>query len=118
MVAVTEEESFGSGIKLNNGFDLEVNSSGDIRTVSGSDELQKDIAYAVSAFLNDSYGGPITPETGAEIRTGVRRVMLEDPRIVRINSLSVQTINADNSIRITSTIVGDDETQQDLVFTV
>lgn len=80
---VSPEEKFGSGLALDSNWDLEVDSDGGLKTVSGIDAFERDVAFQLARRLEgtDGYEGmlgqPLTVETIKDIEIAVRRVMGE-----------------------------------------
>ena len=50
------QENLGGGIALNRDFDLEIDNTGDIKTIYGIDEVKKDIVYNLNENLQDILG--------------------------------------------------------------
>jgi len=90
----TPAELFGSGLKLNAEddpnytFDLTVE-DGSFVVSEGYVELDKDIAYRLTAALRDVVGGLSSPEEIADIRLAVQQA-LPDDRIQRVDSVRVR----------------------------
>jgi hypothetical protein len=112
------EENLGSGLYLDQSLDLGVGSTGDLRTVSGGEELQKDLAFQLIIILSDLKGQPLTPDTRAEIKSLTLDTILSDSRVDDVDRGSMVIEKPDqNSISIEAFVeaLG---TGQDLVFLV
>jgi hypothetical protein len=72
---------YGSGIKLTQDLDFEINSTGDIATEIGVDELEKDLAFNMIAQLSDIPGRQKTPRTIAVVKSRTEQQLLADPRV-------------------------------------
>lgn len=118
-------EEFGSGIHIHGNargdeyeWDFDINESGDLRTVSGADELQKDLSFRSAINLDDVFGGPITPTKMNRVRSKIRQTMEDEPRISRIVSLDVSRVDGrPNTIQVNTTLTTV-EGVVDLVFEV
>lgn len=93
---VEEVPELGSGISLEENFDLNLDTTGDIDSESGIDELQKDLAVATTLVLKQYLGEP--PEKGVENRVSdVAKKMVEnDVRVNRVVQGSVEVEYSDN----------------------
>lgn len=116
---------FGSGIFLSAQgdvpplWDMEVTNSGDIRTVSGENELQKDIALSTTIRLSESVGSPITPVVLNRLRGRVFDALEDDDRIAEILEVEVQQIEGrQNEVEVAARVNADVENTSDLVFEV
>lgn len=82
------EHNFGAGIGLNPNWDLEVDSTGDIATVSGREELEKDISMLAAIRLSDQLGTTFSARrdenTFKSVEMTVERLLRGDPRITDI----------------------------------
>jgi hypothetical protein len=107
---------FGAGPKLTQDWDFEIDETGDIRSVSGLDELGKDLAFASSILLEVKRGLPQSPETNKKIESQARSIALADVRIDRVEYVEVTTAD-NNTAEIVMVVVTDNE-QQELVFEV
>lgn len=110
---------FGAGVGLNRDWDFEVDSTGDLTTVSGLDELEKDVAFNVARNWEDSIGRRVGSSTQKRIQITVRDVLIDEPRVNDIRNLTVRRV-ADNANKFevvaeVNTIVGADT---ELVFEV
>lgn len=118
-------DRFGSGIHIHGDargdeyeWDFDISESGDLRTVSGIDELQKDLAFRAAVNLEETLGGPLTPTKMNRIRSKVRQTMEDDDRISRIVSLDVSRVDGRaNTIQVNTTLTTIDG-RAELIFEV
>ena len=114
-------ERFGSGIHLNSndvdGFDwdLDVDESGDLRSTSGLDELQKDVAFRSAQALEDVIGHHLTPTAMNRVRSTIRDVLETEDRIKRIVRMDVSRVGGQpNTVRVRADV----NTESDVVSLV
>jgi hypothetical protein len=108
---------FGAGPFLDRELDFEVTTTGDIRTVSGIDELEKDVALQHLIQLAEFEGYPIRPSTETRIKAATRDILNEDPRINSIVSVTVNFYDNDDRVEIVAQATTDNG-EQELVFEV
>lgn len=84
------EKQLGSGIALDQNFDFEIDATGDLNSVSGVEELNKDLALRLTIFLDEFRGQILTNEVKSEIKNRVINVLLSDQRVVNVNEASIQ----------------------------
>lgn len=110
---------FGAGVSLNEDWDFQVDSSGDLATVSGEQELQKDVAFNVARNWGDSIGRRVDSATQKRIQVTARDVLLNDPRIESITNLDVRRIEDNlNQFEVVATVNTFVDGTFDLVFEV
>lgn len=113
--------SEGSGLSLDQDFDLVVSEIGDLDKEDGIDELQKDLAMQVAFTLRNVIGQPDSPELSSQIKSLSRRAVEADIRIDEVlrNSIEIRRRNGGGavtySVRMTAII---SDQQQELVFEV
>lgn len=108
---------FGAGIALSQDWDFEVDATGDIETVSGEEELQKDVAFNVARRVRDVIGRRLDSATSKRIQIAVQSVLIDEVRIDEVQAVNVrQTSRHDTFEVVASAIASDDEIE--LVFTV
>ena len=78
-----------SGLALDEHFDFRIDSSGDIDSMSGVTELQKDLAGAVAGLLKENMGAVLTPTLRAELESLVQSRVAFDDRITDVQSVTV-----------------------------
>jgi len=110
------EENLGSGLFLDQSLDFDPSSTGDLRTVSGSEELEKDLSFQLIIILSDSIGQPITPATRSEIRSLAVDTITSDSRVDSIDRGSIELTKPDReTIRLQAVVTAGGETRE-LVF--
>ncbi len=77
------EDNYGNGIKLTDDFDFVIDSSGDIASAEGDNELQKDIAFRVKRFIDLSNYDLLSTTGKEELRVDVENIVQSDERIQR-----------------------------------
>lgn len=113
---------YGSSASLDTDFDLVVTQDGDIKTTleepSPSAELQKDLSYFTAHALEKQLGKPVNPVTRASFEQVVRDVVTNDPRVRRIVSFNIQTLEEEDGYKIDMTIQDSSQSRQNIIFTV
>lgn len=84
------EERLGAGINLDRAYDFSIDSTGDIQSVSGAEELNKDLAFQLSIALDEFRGKPVTNELKSEIKSVTKNTILSDVRVRSVDSESIQ----------------------------
>ena len=78
-----------AGLSLDEYFDLQFDASGDIDSVSGVDELRKDLAIAVWKAVDQTLDGQVlTPNVIVTLESAIRNNVGRDERVTNINQLS------------------------------
>lgn len=110
-------EEFGSGPELTEGLDFTVGPTGDISTVTGIEELKKDLSMSMIILLNNYVGTPPTPNTRSRLRRDVRGTALADTRISAAPGEDI-TITQENyeEISITMTVIAETGDEFEMVF--
>lgn len=93
---------FGSGVALDENFDLRVDQTGDLKTVSDKAEIRKDIAVTIASALqtgrgvttpptvaDGAIGKPLTPGLRQDIRAALTPLLESDPRIESAKNIAV-----------------------------
>lgn len=112
------EDNLGSGLYLDQTLDLSVNTTGDIQTVSGSKELQKDLSFQLLILLKGYTGQPLTPEVRSEIKDTTIDALLSDSRVDSVNrgAIAVQRVGQSSiKLEVLLTALGG---SQEFVFTI
>lgn len=91
---------FGAGPDLNENWDFEVNSTGDIATTIGVDELEKDIAFNVARRLDGEIGRRRDRSTEKRIQVIVEDIFAEEVRIDSVVDVTVREIANSNSFEV------------------
>lgn len=112
-------ENLGSGIYLDEQLDFEISGTGDIETVSGVGELQKDLSIQMIFQLDQYRGSPPTENTREKVASDVIQLMELDTRVdsVITSRLSVTFSDDNKSIEINAPARTNDGVQ-DLVFNI
>lgn len=122
-------EHYGAGVYLSGGtglddrdvWDLDVDESGDVRTVDGVDELRKDVAFRSARRIQEDgiIGTPLTPTTRNRLRSLIRETINNEPRLSRIVSMDCRCEIASNSNALKVDVqVTTNEEELDLIFEV
>jgi|APHM01.1.fsa_nt_gi hypothetical protein len=90
----------GAGIALNQDWDFEVDTTGDLRMTTGLAELQKDIAFNVADSLQSELGRRIDNTTAKRISVIVQNQLVEDPRVVAVGNTTVRRVDNTNEFEV------------------
>jgi len=111
-------DEFGSGIALDQQFDLSVDSTGDIEATSGVNELQKDLAFNMVLNLERFLGEPPSGNLNTRVADIASRVALADVRVASVSDdISVSFNETRDEITIKMSVRTSDG-EQNLVFDV
>ena len=108
--------NFGSGIFLNEDWDFEVDVTGDLKSTSGPDELQKDVSFNVAR--NVEIGKRLDSSTQKKIQVTVRDVLVNEYRIESIRELDVRRVDSSNKFEIIAEVDTITDETPELVFEV
>lgn len=114
-------EQYGAGIKLDQNLDLTVSEIGDIGTVNGLDELEKDLSFQLNFTLRRFLGEKPTNNLKARVRNVTKQVVELDTRVRRFDERVSEVRFPDRrseTISITAPIVTESGEQFELVFEV
>lgn len=111
------EEDLGGGVQLDDDWDFIIDSTGDITTVEGVPELEKDLAFRSTVALQPYLGQPIDNTLAEKIRNILRNAMLDDERIAEVNSISFEQTQRDQ-LDVDVTVTTADSASYDLSLTV
>jgi hypothetical protein len=112
------EETLGAGIYLDRDLDFEIDQTGDLRSESGSAELQKDLAFQLQIILSEYIGLPMRPGTVSDIKSDTIRTLISDDRVDSVDRSSfVLEQVGDRSLFVQVVVFAGGE-QQELVFNV
>lgn len=116
---------FGSGIYLSTqadtppAWDMEVTNSGDIKTVSGSQELEKDVSLSTTIRIGEEIGSHITPVVRNRIRARVLDALEDDVRINSVLLLEVNEVpNQTDLLEVVAQVNAVEDEDIELVFEV
>jgi len=110
-------ETFGGGPALNEGWDFAIDGTGDIQTVEGIDELEKDLAFRSTVALQEFLGRPIDNTMAQRMRLVLRNAFLDDDRVSEVTSIGFERTGRDE-ITVETTVVADDNENYEFVFPV
>jgi hypothetical protein len=108
---------FGGGIDLTKELDIDLNTVGDVQTISGRDELEKDVSLQSIIAVEPINGRQKTSETKTDLKRVIRDAIVADPRISEFRDISVSFIDGADEAEVVTTIVSSDE-EQELVFSL
>lgn len=108
----------GAGPRLDRNFDLDVGGTGDLESVSGSAELEKDLAFQTARSLEAEFGQISDEETASRLRTRVMDIILADTRVINVNRLQLTVTGEKQEELKVNAIVQTSDGEQDLVFEV
>jgi hypothetical protein len=92
------EHNLGSGQYLDETFDFEVDTTGDIRASDGIEEVEKDLSFQMAITLSQFLGEQPTQEVEAEIKRMAYRVGIADVRVANIDRTNI-TVNWSNDMK-------------------
>jgi len=108
--------NFGSGIFLNEDWDFEVDATGDLKSTSGLDELQKDVSFNLSR--NIEIGKRLDSSTQKSIQVTVRDVLVNESRIDSIRELEVRRVDSANKFEVIAEVDTITDETAELIFEV
>lgn len=106
-------DPWGSGLKLTRDWDLQIDETGDLKSVFGLEELEKDLAFRTAIEIEQEIGQILTKNTLAEIRITFRQALNEDVRVNRVVNVVAEQVDT-NEVRVSATVVSDDGQEYDL----
>lgn len=77
-------DQYGAGVYLDQQLDFEIDPTGDTRTSSGIDELEKDLAVQMKLFLSFYLGEPPTAGLESDVADTARKIANADPRVTTV----------------------------------
>jgi hypothetical protein len=111
----------GTGLSLDQNFDLVISSVGDLEKEDGLDELEKDLAMQVAYTLRNAIGQPDSTELSSQIKSLSRRAVEADVRIDEVlrNSIRIRKIERGTEItyQVSMRAIVSGE-QEELVFEI
>jgi len=124
-MATTEEDGLGSGIALDEDLDMMLSNDGDLLSVSGFEELEKDLS--VNMIFQLTFGGPdnagylgkpLTPEVKADILDLVKRTALSDDRINTVRRIVVSRPDGQRNVIVVDLTVVTSIEERNFIITV
>lgn len=114
------EENLGSGIYLDNELDFSADRSGDLRTSSGADELEKDLSFQMIISISQFLGQPPTPSVKTDVSQMASFVAEADTRISSVDrgNITVSFRNEGKEILMTVPVTTNTNENYELVFNV
>lgn len=110
------EENLGSGIELTESFDFTLTPDGDISSVSGAEEMNKDIAFQLNIILSEFEGSPLTPSVKNKIKSRTIDTLNSDNRVNTVDSSTITVREVgQGTIRVSADYFAGG-TQQELIF--
>lgn len=110
---------FGAGIHLDEQFDFSVDSTGDLESESGVDELQKDLAFQMVISLDKYIGQPPTGNLNEKVAGTARRVAEIDSRVGFVDARKTEVSFSTDRQEITLKMyVQTDDGEKNLIFDV
>lgn len=112
-------EEFGSGIALDEHLDFSIDNTGDLDTVSGAEELEKDLAINMMHNLQQYIGQPRTNRLDSKVLGTAKNVALADVRVDDVDEgdASVEWSHDSRDLMVHLPVVAGDE-EYVLVFDV
>lgn len=113
---------FGGGIYLTNDddlgpkWDIAIDTSGDVKTVRGEDELLKDVSYSTAVRVGPEIGNRLEPVVFKRIKARVKDALEDEPRIRSVLLVEVNEIGT-NEVEVVVEANANDE-DIELVFEV
>ncbi len=110
------DTDYGAGIELTQDLDLKVDSTGDISSVDGIDELEKDLAFRLFRVFTNQVGELFSAKDKSRARRSARVTINRDPRVQDVISVDVERVSED-TVRIDADVRAGDAVEQ-FVFEV
>jgi len=106
---------FGTGIRLTSSFDVaELN--GSLETVDGRAVIERDVAFTLAREGEIQRGSVADADYAAEIEILTRRVLSRDPRIVAVNSVTVDLDAGSRAVEVSVAVTTADGDTTALIF--
>jgi len=91
----------GSGLSLDQDFDLVISSVGDLEKEDGLEELEKDLAMQVAYTLRNAIGQPDSAELSSQIKSLSRQAVEADVRIDEVLRSSIRIRKIESGTEVT-----------------
>ncbi len=112
-------ENLGSGVFLDERFDFSVDPTGDLKSTSGLNELQKDLAFQMVINLEQFIGQPPTGNLQEKVAGTAKRVAEADSRVRYVLEGDTEVIFSDDREEITLKMTAQTrDEQQNLIFDI
>jgi hypothetical protein len=114
-------EEFGSGLTLDEDFDLRVDQAGDLDTESGIEELSKDLSLQLSFSLRVYLGERASENLKAEVKNTTKNVVELDTRVRRFREERSEVFfsgRGTETIELTVPIITENNESYELVVEV
>jgi hypothetical protein len=110
---------FGDGIHLDEQFDFAVGTTGDLKSESGTDELQKDLAFQMVISLDKYIGQHPSGNLNEKVAGTARRVAEIDSRVNFVDTRKTEVSFSTDRQEITLKLfVKTDTGEKELIFDV
>jgi hypothetical protein len=110
---------FGSGLYLDESLDFSVDTTGDLRTVDGVDELEKDLSVQMITSLQQYLGQPPSSNLNAQVFRTASNIATADARVASVNTnKSTVSFNRTRDEITLKLVVRTTSGEQELVFEV
>lgn len=112
-------KEFGSGVFLDEQLDFSIDSTGDIQSTNGVEELEKDLSVQMLIGLKQYTGSPPSGNLRAKVKNTARNIAIADARVLSINSGGVEiSFSRDRKQINIKMVVQTTNAEQELVFSV
>lgn len=116
------DEHLGAGLKLTEDWDLDIDMTGDLATVSGRSELEKDISMLVSIRLQNQLGDSISPRldnnTLKKIELLTERSLRSDVRVSDVDNVFARAADEFDDMVLVEAEVTDGKAGHELIIEV
>jgi hypothetical protein len=106
---------FGTGIRLTSTFDVG-ESNGSLETVDGRAVIERDVAFTLAREAEIQRGSVADADFAAEIEILTRRVLSRDPRIVTVDSVTVDLDAGTRAVGVSVSVTTADGDTTALIF--
>lgn len=112
-------DDYGSGVHLDQNLDLGVGETGDLKSDSGENELQKDLAFQMILGLDQYIGQPPSGNLPSKVAGTAKTIAERDERIdfVKAGETEVSFTDDRRTIELSMVVQADNE-EVDLVFDI
>jgi hypothetical protein len=111
--------SLGSGVGLDESFDFEVGSTGDLKSTEGVEELEKDLAFQMVLGLDEFIGRRPTAALPERVARRASDIAEADPRVEFVNRSALEASFSPDARQIDLKMqVKTEDGVQELIFNV